>query len=136
MAGGVVTRAAQVVGSLPVTTLTDALGAPLWLTNNANFLAGNAAAIFNLSADSLASGTVPDARLSPNVALLNGNQTFTGQNTFRNAGDFLRAIGGRRGCGQPRRRGPKRRAQRRYDSIRESHELRPGERRLRQDRQT
>ena len=80
-------QGSNVVGSLPVTTLTDALGAPLWLTNNANFLAGNAAAIFNLNAGSLASGTVPDVRLSPNVALLNGNQTFTGQNTFQNPGD-------------------------------------------------
>ncbi len=30
------------------------------------------------------SGTVPDARLSGNVALLNANQTFTGPNTFNN----------------------------------------------------
>jgi hypothetical protein len=30
-------------------------------------------------------GTVPDTRLSPNVALLNANQTFSGQNAFNTA---------------------------------------------------
>ena len=36
------------------------------------------------------SGTVPDGRLSSNVALLNGNQTFTGANAFNNAGNNFR----------------------------------------------
>lgn len=37
-----------------------------------------------LSASQLISGTVPDARLSNNVARLNANQTFTGANTLNN----------------------------------------------------
>ena len=46
---------------------------------------GDGAGLFNLNADSLAAGTLPDARLSTNVALLNSpNQLFTGTNTFSN----------------------------------------------------
>jgi len=41
------------------------------------------AKISNVDASKL-TGTVQDALLSPNVALLNANQTFTGQNTFNN----------------------------------------------------
>jgi len=40
--------------------------------------------VASLSASALASGTVPDARLSGNVALLNGTNAFTGTNTFSN----------------------------------------------------
>jgi trimeric autotransporter adhesin len=36
----------------------------------------------SLNANNLVSGTVPDARLSTNVALRNASQTFTGANTF------------------------------------------------------
>ncbi len=43
---------------------------------------GNGSGITNLSATMLAGGTMADARLSTNVALLNANQTFTGQNIF------------------------------------------------------
>ncbi len=45
---------------------------------------GNGAGLDSLNASKLASGTVADARLSANVALLNGNQTFSGANTFSN----------------------------------------------------
>jgi endosialidase-like protein len=38
-----------------------------------------------VNASNISSGKLPDERLSANVALLNGNQTFTGQNTFNNA---------------------------------------------------
>jgi hypothetical protein len=43
---------------------------------------GNGSGLTALNASSLASGTVSDARLSGNVALLNANQTFTGSNTL------------------------------------------------------
>ena len=43
---------------------------------------GNGTGLTNLNAWNLASGTIADARLSTNVALLNANQTFTGSNTF------------------------------------------------------
>jgi hypothetical protein len=52
------------------------------LTNVNNTLAGNGAALTSLNAANLASGTVPDPRLSTNVALLNANQTFSGAVQF------------------------------------------------------
>jgi trimeric autotransporter adhesin len=54
------------------------------LTNVANSFSGSGASLTSLNASSLASGTVPDARLSANVALLNTSQTFAGNNTFSN----------------------------------------------------
>lgn len=48
-------------------------------------LSGNGSALTNLNTSQLTTGTLPDARLSTNVALLNGNQIFTGQKTFNNA---------------------------------------------------
>ncbi len=57
----------------------------LTLTNPANTVAGtfigNAAGLTNLDATDL-TGTIADARLSANVALLNGNQAFSGSNRF------------------------------------------------------
>jgi|ERR1044071_1711625 hypothetical protein len=46
--------------------------------NPANTFLGNGAGLTSLSADNLVSGTVPDARLSGNVAMLNGSQVFSG----------------------------------------------------------
>ncbi len=55
------------------------------MTNVANTFAGtftgNAAGLTNLDATDL-TGTVPDARLSANVPLINGTNTFTGTNKF------------------------------------------------------
>ncbi len=47
-------------------------------------LQGSGAAITSLNASNLSSGTVADARLSANVALLDANNTFTGTNSFSN----------------------------------------------------
>ncbi len=43
---------------------------------------GNAVGLTNLDATSLASGTVPDARLTANVAMKNGDETFAGNLTI------------------------------------------------------
>ncbi len=43
---------------------------------------GDGAGLTNLSAGNVATGTLADARLSANVALLSGTQTFTGSKTF------------------------------------------------------
>jgi hypothetical protein len=43
---------------------------------------GNGSGLTTLNASNLASGTVPDARLSTNVVLLSGTQTITGAKTF------------------------------------------------------
>jgi hypothetical protein len=45
----------------------------------------NGSNLTNLNASNISSGTLADARLSTNVALLNANQTFTGANTFSQA---------------------------------------------------
>ncbi|PWU16368.1 MAG: hypothetical protein C5B50_13700, partial [Verrucomicrobia bacterium] len=61
---------------------------PVVVTNNGTGLtlsgsfSGNGSGLTILNAGNLSSGTVPDARLSANVALLNGNQTFSGSNTL------------------------------------------------------
>ena len=49
-------------------------------------------AIFAGSASNL-SGTLPDGRLSTNVPLLNGSQTFSGANSFSNAGNAFTGSG-------------------------------------------
>ena len=46
-----------------------------------NFI-GNGVNLTNLNAAQLLAGTLPDGRLSPNVALLNANQNFGGSNNF------------------------------------------------------
>jgi hypothetical protein len=43
---------------------------------------GQGNGLTNLNASNISSGTVADARLSANVALLNANQAFTGSNSF------------------------------------------------------
>src|SRR4029077_828138 len=48
---------------------------------------GNGTNLSNLNAGNISSGTVADARLSTNGALLNNTQTFTGAKTFNNAGN-------------------------------------------------
>ena len=58
----------------------------LFATNPANQMvgsfSGNGASLYNLNAGNLATGTLPDAQLSANVALLGANQRFAGSNTF------------------------------------------------------
>jgi len=55
-------------------------------TSAASF-SGNGANLTSLNATNITTGTLSDARLSANVALLNANQTFTGNNIF--SGTFL-----------------------------------------------
>jgi hypothetical protein len=92
----------SISGTIPLAQLPQGL-----LTNNATAITlsgnlfgnfggtffGNGGGLTNLSASQLTSGTLADARLSGNVALLNGNQTFTGSNTFV-TGNFNCAFAG------------------------------------------
>ncbi len=55
-------------------------------TVTASSFSGGGANLTLLNASNLAGGTLPDARLSANVALLNANQTFTGANFFGGPG--------------------------------------------------
>jgi hypothetical protein len=67
------------------------------LSNTANIISGtftgNASGLTGLSAANISSGTVPDGRLSANVARLSSNQTFTGANTFNPATGAPFAVG-------------------------------------------
>ncbi|HUZ08313.1 MAG TPA: hypothetical protein VMV89_12620, partial [Candidatus Paceibacterota bacterium] len=82
--------AAQISGAMASANLSGTYGKAVTLNNAGNSFAGNGANLTSLDANNLSSGIVPDARLSANVALLNGNQTFTGANTFSgNAGSFV-----------------------------------------------
>jgi photosystem II stability/assembly factor-like uncharacterized protein len=56
-------------------------------------LSGDANSLTNLNASQLSTGTVTDARLSGNVALLNANQTFTGASTFSGSGNSFTGNG-------------------------------------------
>jgi hypothetical protein len=76
--------ALDVNGSVSATAFLGG-GAGLTLVN-ADTLDGQHAAFYQ-SAANLTSGTLADTRLSANVALLNNNQTFTGQK------NFLQAVG-------------------------------------------
>ncbi len=66
-------------------TASNRFAGTVTATNAANIFAGtfsgNGGGLTNLDATDL-TGTVPDARLSGNVALLNAHQTFTGSNRF------------------------------------------------------
>jgi len=63
-------------------TGTNRFTAPVIITNAASTISGNGAGLTNLAAGNIASGSLADARLSANVALLNGTNTFTGTNAF------------------------------------------------------
>jgi hypothetical protein len=88
--------ASNLLGTLASTQLSGTLPASAFvgytntvtLTNSGNSFggtfSGNGTNLVNLNASQLTGGTVADARLSTNVALLNTNQTFTGANTFTN----------------------------------------------------
>ncbi len=70
-------------GGMPFTVSSSTLVNNL----NADLLDGLQGSFYQ-NAGNLNAGTLPDARLSANVALLNGNQTFTGMKTFSVAPSF------------------------------------------------
>jgi hypothetical protein len=62
-------------------------------TSASNVFAGSGAGLTSLNASNIASGTVADARLSSNVALLAANNAFSGSNTFGGATAFSSPVG-------------------------------------------
>src|SRR5262249_7161920 len=58
------------------------------LTNANNTLAGNGAAVTALNANNITSGQLPDPRLSPNLALINVVDLFTGTNNITDTNIF------------------------------------------------
>ena len=79
--------AAQLNGTLPASAFLGYTNT-VTLTNGGNIFGGNGAGLTNLNGSQISSGTVADARLSANVALLNTNQTFTGSNIFTGFNTF------------------------------------------------
>jgi len=86
--------ATQLLGTLPSSAFAGYTNT-VSFTNSANLFSGtfngtfngNGTNLANLNASQLTGGTVADARLSANVPLLNGNQKFSGVNTFTNFGN-------------------------------------------------
>jgi hypothetical protein len=91
------TTASNVSGTLPASQLTGTIlpaqlpsgvvtnhETSVTLSNAAvsGSFTGNGGGLTNLNPTNLV-GTIPDALLSPDVALLDGNQTFTGSNIFK-----------------------------------------------------
>jgi hypothetical protein len=78
--------ASQLSGIIPSADMSGAYGNALNLNNAANTFtgsfSGNGASVTSLNANNLASGTVPDARLSGNVVLRAGGNALTGNQTI------------------------------------------------------
>jgi hypothetical protein len=59
--------------------------APVLLSHPANSIGGNGSGLTDLNASAITLGTLPDARLSADVARRSASQTFSGTNTFSGA---------------------------------------------------
>ncbi len=79
-------QSAQIVGNISSALLSGTYSNGVNFVNGSNTFngafSGNGAGLTNLNASQLLTGTVSDARLQPDVALLDQNQTFTAPNTF------------------------------------------------------
>src|SRR6185369_16113434 len=74
--------ASNVLGTVPAGGLAGTYGNTVGFTNGGNSFSGNGGGLTGLNASQLTSGTVPAGRLPSNVAFVNSNQVFTGNNVF------------------------------------------------------
>lgn len=79
-----------VAGVIPSGNISGTYGNQVAFNNANNNFTGIGSNLTTLNASQLTFGTVADARLSSNVALLNMNQTFSGANGFTNFGNSFR----------------------------------------------
>ncbi|MGA2243936.1 MAG: hypothetical protein ABSH48_02960 [Verrucomicrobiota bacterium] len=81
--------APQLVGTVSSLQISGAYSNAVNFVNGSNTFAGtfsgNGAALTNLNASAIASGTLADARLEADVALLDANQTYSGTDTHNGA---------------------------------------------------
>jgi len=82
--------AGAVSGVIPSGNISGTYGNQVLFNNANNNFTGIGSNLTTLNASQLTFGTVADARLSSNVALLNTNQTFSGANVFTNFGNSFR----------------------------------------------
>ena len=82
----------QLSGAVPSAQITGTYLGNVVFNNGANIFigafGGDGSDLNNLNAGDLTTGTVADARLSADVALLNTGQTFTGANNFTGVNSF------------------------------------------------
>jgi hypothetical protein len=82
----------QLSGTLPSAQISGTYASAVTFSNSANnfigAFSGDGSSLSNLNASQLTAGTVADARLTTNVALLNTNQTFAGSNIFTGFNTF------------------------------------------------
>lgn len=81
--------ATQLTGTLPSAQVMGSYFGAVNFTNSADTylgtFSGNGSNLMTLNGSNITFGTVADARLTTNVALLNTNQVFSGVNVFNNA---------------------------------------------------
>ena len=84
--------AAQLTGTVPSSQISGTYANPVSFSSSGNTFwgtfSGSGPTLSNLNASQLTSGTVADARLTTNVALLNASQTFSGSNLFTGTNNF------------------------------------------------
>jgi hypothetical protein len=85
-------QATQVVGTISSTLISGNYSNSVNFVNPTNTFAGsfsgNGVGLTNLNASNISSGTLNNARLPSDVALLGQNQTFTGVNSFTASNSF------------------------------------------------
>jgi hypothetical protein len=79
--------AQNLTGLLPSGGLSGTYPDPVNLNNPGNSFTGNGAGLTGLNASQVTTGTLPDAVLPADVALLHANQTFTRTNRFEGPGE-------------------------------------------------
>jgi hypothetical protein len=80
--------ATQLSGTVPSSQISGTYASPVNFTSGGNTFAGSGSNLTSLNASQLTSGTLADARLTANVALLDrNNQTYSGANIMTNTGN-------------------------------------------------
>jgi len=83
---------AQIVGTISSSLISGTYSNGVSFANGTNsftgMFTGNGSNLTNLNASQISSGTLADARLASNVALLDRNQTFTSVNAFTASNSF------------------------------------------------
>jgi hypothetical protein len=82
------TNAANLTGTVPSASISGSYSSALALSSTSNIFTGNGAALTGLNAANITAGSLPDSRLSTNIARLNSSNAF---GSFTNS--FLGNVG-------------------------------------------